>query len=266
MQNLADIEAEVKFEFPYGREQLRGFEVRRLRIDKKRVTAEEKRQNIVVGGDVNWTITTEKAEQGASIKLPQTITLDRFEMTVIEVEFKTGSRDLRKVQRSRHYTSSVRDSENEKADFPAGILRDRKVHYFFRDLPSTRGGVAAIRISHSRPFGTAEKPDVYINDVRLSPESFSADVAGGYKEFGDGDYFGTFLVYYNLEKLTSRKTAKVSVSYPDGGGWSTSVVVEIDQCKGSSCCVLANRKNRGPCKPSDDSGFLRPEPTPIPLE
>ncbi|KAJ8905637.1 hypothetical protein NDN08_002143 [Rhodosorus marinus] len=224
MQNLDDKEAELNFEFPHGRDELKKWERRRLRINRKSRTSEERRQNIVVGGSINWKVTSEVATNGKSLRLPQSISLDKFEMTVIEVKFKTASRDLRRIRRTKNYSAFVRDHKNEKVDFPAPIKKNQKVHYYFRELPSTKGGVAAIRISHSRPVGREEKPDVYVNDVRISPNSFSADVAGGYKKFSDGNFFGTFIVYYNLEKLTARKTPKVTVSYPDSGAKYTCYV------------------------------------------
>ncbi|KAJ8905590.1 hypothetical protein NDN08_002097 [Rhodosorus marinus] len=263
MQNLIDSEATVNLLFPHGRDPLKWFERRRLRINKKPLSPQERAQSILVGGDLWWTVSRQE-KKGDRIFLPSQVVLFPYETTVFEVAFDKPSRERRKVNRSRHYASYVRDHNNNKPDFPAPIEKNKKVHYYFENLPNTPGGVVAIRISHSRAYGSEDKPSVFVNDVRVPPESFSAEVAGGYKKFDDGKYYGVFIFHYNLEDIVKRQFPKVSVSYPDSGGWSVSVVLEIDQCSNSSCCVLGNRKNRKPCPANIDAGKLRPHPTPIP--
>ncbi|KAJ8903300.1 hypothetical protein NDN08_004409 [Rhodosorus marinus] len=185
-------------------------------------------------------------------------------MTVIVMHLKTQSRNLRTVKRSRYYATSVLDHKNVATKFPAPITKQEKVQYLFSELPSSPGGVVAIRIAHSRPDGKSVKPNVYVNDVIVKSSSFSYDAAGGYREFSDGSYFGEFIVYYDLEDLTAKKNPKVSVMYPDSGGYSTTVVLEIDECSDSSCCVLAKRSTQTKCDGQSDSGKLRPQPTPMP--
>ncbi|KAJ8900832.1 hypothetical protein NDN08_000131 [Rhodosorus marinus] len=264
MQNLSGKPARVKFNFPHGMDKLKRWTRRRLRISDEKPTNEEKRQNILVGGNLMWKIAGKRAKAGGTLTLPDTIRLDQYETTVFQVTFDKDSRDLRSVKRSRHFAKSVENSRNLKPDFPAPIEKDQKVHYFFDDLPTSSRGVVAIRIAHSRPLGKVDKPKVWINNVLVPSESFSADVAGGYRKFSDGSYYGVFIVYYDLEDFTKGKRAKVSVSYPDNGGWSVSVVLEVDQCSGSSCCVLGHRKNSRACKPNNDNGNRRPMPTPVP--
>jgi len=265
MQNIGTRNVTVTLNFPYGKDRLQSYERRRLGIIQRERTKAERAQSLRFGGDILWDTERVDANPGFTNQLPDEIMVEEDEITILKVVFDVPSRDNRRVQRSRHYPASIRDHAGKEPDFPAPIRKNRKIDYFFEDVPSTPGGMVDIRISHSRKFGLSEKPKVFVNNVEVPQEDFSDDVAGGFKLF-DENFYGVFLVHYHLEDLTSRTRPKISVEYPDDGGLMVTVVLEVTECTRSSCCVLQHRKNQEPCNiPTGDvfTGRIRPDPTPV---
>ncbi|KAJ8901447.1 hypothetical protein NDN08_007293 [Rhodosorus marinus] len=245
---------------------IKGYERRRLGLIQRERTKAERDQLLRFGGDLLWDTERVDANPGFTTQLPDEIMVEEDEITVLKVVFDDPSRDNRRVQRTRHYPTRIRDHTGKEPDFPAPISKNRKIDYYFEDVPNTPGGMVDIRISHSRKFGLSEKPKVFVNNVEVPQEDFSDDVAGGFKLF-DENFYGVFLVHYHLEDLASKTRPKISVEYPDDGGLMVTVVLEVTECTRSSCCVLQHRKNQEPCNiPTGDvfTGRIRPNPTPVP--
>eukprot|EP00189_Rhodosorus_marinus_P011830 CAMPEP_0184738194 /NCGR_PEP_ID=MMETSP0315-20130426/914_1 /TAXON_ID=101924 /ORGANISM="Rhodosorus marinus, Strain UTEX LB 2760" /LENGTH=977 /DNA_ID=CAMNT_0027205811 /DNA_START=67 /DNA_END=3003 /DNA_ORIENTATION=- len=238
LQNFATSgSVNVNFSFPRGRPPVESVVHRRLYLDQRQLTAADRSQNLLRGGYLRWTNATLNA-------IPNTVEVKAGAMTVLELRLSRMLIERGSVRRTRHYMDTVTSKGRNINSYPFEIEGGEKYNVWFEDIPQGRNGMAYIRVAHSRRPTMADKPKVWVNDKLVT--NFSARMAGPKRDYGD-KYFGAIIIPFDLEQLTSVGRPKVSLQYPDDGGWISTVTLEVDRCDSRSCCVLGGRGKKFSC-------------------
>uniref|UniRef100_A0A7S0BFI9 Beta-porphyranase A C-terminal domain-containing protein n=1 Tax=Rhodosorus marinus TaxID=101924 RepID=A0A7S0BFI9_9RHOD len=237
LQNLATEggAALVDLNFPFGSGVVESVIERKLWLEEGEPTAEDVAQSIERPGTVRWSNSTLSS-------VPENIQIEPEAMHVLVVTFTTPARELRKVERSRHYMGTILDSSGQARDYPVPVDANETYTFQFGGIPQNPNGVGYIRISHSRRLQDDAKPKVWVNDAEEPIVDYDERMAGPKRNY-DSRYFGTFVIPYSLEDLGS--SPQIKVQYSDDGGWLSSVILEVDDCVGGACCLLGSGTNDG---------------------
>uniref|UniRef100_A0A7S3A8X3 Beta-porphyranase A C-terminal domain-containing protein n=1 Tax=Rhodosorus marinus TaxID=101924 RepID=A0A7S3A8X3_9RHOD len=233
LQNFATSgSVDVNLMFPRGRPEVERVVHRRLYLRPRKLTGADKSQNLLRGGYLRWSNATLNG-------IPNKVELKAGAMTVLELRLSKMLVERGSVRRTRHYMDSVANKGKKINSYPFEIEGGERYNVFFENIPRGRDGMAYIRIAHSRRPTSAAKPKVWVNDKLAT--NFSSRMAGPKRDYGD-KYFGVFVVPVDLENLTRVKRPRISLQYPDDGGWISTVTLEVDRCDSRSCCVLGGRE------------------------
>lgn len=217
--------------YPYGLPGVVNVETRILRLNEAPMSARDIAQKLERAGRPVY-------RTSISTAIPRRVQLAAEEMRVYKFNFRSTVTVSRKVRRSRHYSPTIIQE----------IVANRPIPFAFDNIPAGKG-MAYIRVAHSREFAREMQADVAINGRPLQYDA----VFGGDSPRYHRSWFGVVLIPVDLEEIGRSTT--VTVTFPDSGGQVSSVVLEVDQCGGGSCCLLggfeaiSGIKRNGRCDP-----------------
>uniref|UniRef100_A0A7S2ZNA9 Uncharacterized protein n=1 Tax=Rhodosorus marinus TaxID=101924 RepID=A0A7S2ZNA9_9RHOD len=230
---------DVNIKLPFGVGKVEKVVERRIWLAERALAQADIAQNLRRAGQFMWRNTTLPT-------IPQSVPLKPEAMTILELTFSRPMAELRTVSRTRHYASDVKNRRGDSVEAPVKIGRWSRTTFLFDDLPGGMpDAVARVRVSHSRSIKMSPKPAVIINGIPVP--DYDPGMSGPKPSFSRVT-FGTFVIEIPLRTLKRRSPAEVTLDYSDAGGKISSVVIEVDECKGNVCCLMANSPGYEPCK------------------